>query len=171
MKRHKRQKNLSTRAKATRTLRKKLSQAKVAYDVTTASAETIGHRAILIGGAMTNPAGLSNPEFATMGHEKVLVGGQAAMVMMRRMGGAHRIWTDFWFQQMQRTWTVLPQLAGSRTPERLIQVATDSAGTVMSDCMAFWMKATNFSEAIADAGAKPIHRAVVSNAKRLARAA
>ena len=33
-----------------------------------------------------------------------------------------------------------------------------------------WMKATTLSEAMADAGAKPIHCAVVSNAKRLARA-
>ena len=171
MKRRKRQKALSRTAKATRTLRKKLSQAKVAYDVTTASAETIAHRTALIGRAMADPAGLSNPEFSTMSHEKLLVGSQAAMAMMRRMGGAHRIWTDFWFQQMQRTWTVLPQLAGSQTPARAIQVATVSAGTLMSDWMVFWMKATSASEAMADAGAKPIHRAVVSNAKRLGRAA
>jgi hypothetical protein len=171
MKRHKRQKPLPTTAKATRVLRKRLSQAKVAYDVTTASAETIGHRGAMIGRAMSSPGGFSNPELATMGNEKLLVGGQAAMAMMRRMGGAHRLWTDFWFQQMQRTCAVLPQLAGSRTPARLIQVATASAGTLMSDYMAFWMKAGSFSEAIADAGAKPIHRAAVGNAKRLARAA
>jgi len=170
MTRHKRKKTSSTRAKATRTLRKKLSQAKVAYDVTTASAETIAHRTALIGRTMADPAVLSNPEFATMGHEKLLAGSQAAMAMIRRMGGAHRIWSDFWFQQMQRSYTVLPQFAGSRTPMRLMQVATDSAGTLISDCMAFWMKATTLSEAMADAGAKPIHCAVVSNAKRLARA-
>ena len=171
MKRHKRKRPSPTLAKATRTLRKKLSQAKVAYDVTTASAETIGHRAALIGKAMTNPAGLSNPEFATMSREKLLVAGQAATAMMRQMAGAHRIWTDFWFQQMQRTWTMLPQLGGSHSPARLIQLATASAGTLMSDYTAFWMKAANLSDAIADAGAKPIHRAVVSNAKRLAKAA
>ena len=171
MKRHTRQKSRSTTAKATRTLRKKLSQAKVAYDMTTASAETIGHRAVMIGRAMTSPSGLSNREFATMGNEKLLVGSQAALAMMRRMAGAHRLWADFWFQQMQRTFTVLPQLAGSQTPARLIQVATASAGTMMSDCMAFWMKAGRLSEAIADAGAKPIRHAVVGNAKRLARAA
>ena len=171
MKRHKRKKKLSTTAKATRTIRKKLSQAKVAHDVTTGSAETIAHRTALIGRAMADPAGLSNPEFATMSHEKIFAGSLAAMAMMRRMGGAHRIWTDFWFQQMQRTWTVLPQLAGSQTPARVIQVATASAGTLMSDWMVFWMKATRVSESIADAGAKPIHRAVVGNAKRLGRAA
>jgi hypothetical protein len=171
MNRKKRRTPSSTAVKATRTIRKKLSQAKVAYDVTTASAETIGHRAAMIGRAMTNPSGLSNPEFTTMGQEKVVVGAQAAIAMMRRMGGAHRLWSDFCFQQMQRTWNVLPQLAGSRTPAHLAQVAAVSAGTLMSDCMAFWMKAINASEAVADAGAKPIRRAVVGNAKRLARAA
>lgn len=170
MKRRTRRTAVSTRARATRSIRKKLARAKVALDVTTASAETIGHRAAIMGEAMTNPAGVSNPEFATMSREKFVVAGEAATAMMRRMGGAHRIWTDFWFQQIQRTCAVLPELAGSRTPARLMQVATVSAGNLMSDYMAFWMKATNFSEAVADAGARPIHRAVVGNAKRLAKA-
>ena len=171
MKRNKRQKPSSSGTKAARTLRKKIARAKVAYDVTTASAETIGHRAAIIGKAMTNPAGLSHPEIATMGNEKLLAAGQAATVMMRRMGGAQRIWTDFWFQQMQRTCAVLPALAGSRTPTRLVQVATGSAGAWMADCTALWAKTIELAEAVSDAGAKPIHRTVVRNAKRLARTA
>ena len=171
MKRHKRQQLSSAGTKATRTLRKKLARAKVAYDVTTASAETIGHRTAMIGRAMTRPGGLSNPEFTTMGHEKLLAAGQAASAMMRQMGGAQRIWTDFWFQQMQRTCAMLPALAGSRTPTRLVQVATGSAGAWMADCTALWAKTIELAEAVGDAGAKPIHRTVVSNAKRLARAA
>lgn len=171
MKRNRRKATSSTRATATRSLRKKLSQAKVALDVATASAETIGHRTAMIRAAMTNPTGLANPEFATMSREKLVVAGEAATAMMRRMGGAHRIWTDYWFQQMQRACAALPELAGSRTPTRLMQVATVSAGTWMSDCMAFWMKATNFSENVADAAAKPIRRSVVANANRLANSA
>jgi hypothetical protein len=170
MKRHKRPKKLSTRAKATRTPRKKLTQPKIAY-ATTASAETIAHRTAPIGRAMTSPSELPNPEAAAIGRENVLVGSQAAMATMRRMSGAHRIWSDFWLQQMQRTFTLAPQLAGSQTPARLIQVATDCAGTLMVDCMAFWMKATNFPEAVGDPGNKPIHRTVVGNARRLERAA
>jgi hypothetical protein len=170
MKRRKRRKPSSPAAKATRTLRKKLARAKVAYDVTTASAETIGHRTAMIGRAMTSRAELSNPEFATMSREKLLAAGQAAAAMMQQMGGAQRIWTDFWFRQMQRTCAVLPALAGSRTPARLIQVATGSAGAWMADCTAFWTKTVELAEAVADAGAKPIHRTVVRNAKRLARA-
>ena len=170
MKRTKRQKALPA-AKAARMLRKKVSQTKVAYDVATASAETIGHRTAMMGRAMIDPSALSNPEFATMGREKLVVGAEAAMAMMRRSVGAHRVWSDYWFQQMQRSFTVLPQLAGSRTPSRLMQVASGSIGTSIADFMTLCMKATNFSEAIVDAGAKPIHRAVVGNSKRLARAA
>lgn len=170
MKRTKRQKSLPA-ARAARMLRKKVSQTKVAYDVATASAETIGHRTALMGRAMIDPSRLSNPEFATMGREKLMVNGKAAMAMMRQGVGAHRVWSDYCFQQMQRSWTVFPQLAASRTPGRFMQVATDSAGTSIADFFAFCMKATSFSEAIVDAGAKPIHQAVVSNAKRLARAA
>jgi hypothetical protein len=169
MKRTKRQKTLPASAKATRMLRKKVSQAKVAYDGAAASAETSGHRTAKMGPAMMDPT-LSNPELSTVSHERLLVGDQTAMAMMRRMESVHRIWRDFWFQQMQRSFTVLPQLAGSRTPTRLMQVATDSTHTLMSDLVAFWMKATNFSESVADAGAKPIHRDVIGNAKRLAAA-
>ena len=171
MKRNKRHnRTLSTRAQATRTLRKKLSQPKVAYDVTSASAETVGHRTV-IGKVATNPAEVSDPEVASRNQDNLVVGSQAAVAMMQRMGGAHRIWSDFWFQQMQRSFSVLPELAGSRTPVRLLQVAADSAGTLMSDCMSLWMKSTNFSEAVQDAGGKHTPRAIVSNAKRLARAA
>ena len=170
MKRTKRQKSLPA-AKAARMLRKKVSQTKVAYDVATASAETIGHRTAMMGRAMIDPSLLSNPEFATMGREKLMVSGKAAMAMMRQGVGAHRVWSDYWFQQMQRSWTLLPQLAASRTPSRFMQVATDTVGTSIADFMMVCMKATNFSEAIVDAGAKPIHRAVVGNSKRLPSAA
>lgn len=171
MKRHQRQKSPAKVAKASHTIRRKLSQAKVAYDVATASAQTIGRRAAMIGKAMTNPAELANPEFTTMGHEKMLVAGQMATAAMRRLGGAQRLWADFWFQQMQRSYATLPQLASSRTPARLMEVAVVSAGDLIADYMAFWMKATTFSDTIANAVAKPVHRAVASNAKRLARAA
>jgi len=170
MKRTTRQKTLPA-ARAARMLRKKVSQTKVAYDVATASTETIGHRTAMMGRAMTDPSVLSNPEFATMGREKLVVGGEAAMAMMRQAVGVHRVWSDYWFQQMQRSFAAVPQLAGSTTPTRLMQVATGSIGTSIADLMTFWMKATNFSQAIVDAGAKPIHRAVVGNSKRLARAA
>lgn len=156
MKRNKRHKRtLSTRGQSTRPLRKKLSQAKVAYG-TRASADRVGHR-IAIGKVATNPAEVSNPE---------IVSG----AMMRRMGGAHQIWSDFWLQQMQRSFDVLPQLAGSRTPVRLLLVAVDAAGTLMSDCMSFWMKSTNFAKAVQDAGGEPVQRVIDSNAK-LTRAA
>lgn len=161
MKRNKRHKRtLSTRAKATRTLRKKLSQAKVAYDGTSDSAETVGHSTD-IGKVATNSPGVSGPGIASRTQDNLVVGSQAAGAMMR-MGGAHQIWSDFWFQQMQRSWDILPQLAGSRTPVRLLLVAVDSAGTLMSDCMSFWMKSTNFAKAVQDAGGKPILRAIGS---------
>ena len=170
MKRTKRQRPMPA-ARATRMLRKKASQTKVAYDVATAAAETIGHRTTMMGRTMIDPSTLSNPEFATMASEKVMVGGKAAITMMHQAVGAHRVWSDYWFQQLQRSLVVIPQLASSRTPTRLMQVAANSAGTSVADFFAFCMKATNFSEAIVDAGAKPIHRAVVANSKRLAKAA
>ena len=175
MKRNKRHKRtLSTRGQSTRPLRKKLSQAKVAYG-TRASADRVGHR-IAIGKVATNPAEVSNPEIvsdpeiATRTQNNLLVGSSAAGAMMRRMGGAHQIWSDFWLQQMQRSFDVLPQLAGSRTPVRLLLVAVDAAGTLMSDCMSFWMKSTNFAKAVQDAGGEPVQRVIDSNAK-LTRAA
>ena len=171
MKRHKRKiRTLSTRAKATRTLRKTLSQAKVAYDETSTSAETVGHRTVM-GKVASNPAEFSDSDIAPRDQDNLAVGSQAAMAMMRQIGGAHRTWSDFWFQQMQRSLTVLPQLADSRTPVRVLQVAMESAGTLMSDCVSFWMKSTNFPEAVLVAGGKPIQRAIVSNAKRRASAA
>ena len=167
MKRNKRQKRtLSTRAPATRTLRKKLSQSKVAHDVTSVSAQTVGHRTA-IGKVATNPAAVSEPESAHSSQDN-LVGSQEVVAMMRRMGGAHRIWSEFWFQQTQRSFDALPQLAGSRTPVRLLLVAVDCAGTFMSDCMSLWMKSTNFSKDVQHTGGKPIHRATVSNVSRAA---
>jgi hypothetical protein len=106
-----------------------------------------------------------------MSREKLIVGGKAAMAMMRQAAGAHRVWSDYYFQQMQRSTALIPQLAASRTPTRLMQVATVSVGTSIADFFAFCMKATNFSEAIVDAAAKPIHRVVVDNSKRLAKVA
>lgn len=86
-------------ARAGRLLRKKASQTKVAYDVATASAETISHRTAMMGRAMIDPAAL------------------------------------------------------------------------IADFFTFCMKATDFSDAIVDAGAKSIHRAVVGNSRRLAKTA
>lgn len=157
--------------KAGRAVRAKLSRAKRTYDMASASAETIGYRSAMIGRELASPTGFADPEFATMGHEKVLAAGEAATAMLRRLGSGHRIWTDFWFQQMQRTLAVLPQLATSGSPARALQVASVSAGTLMSDYFALWTKATSLSEAVADAGARPIHRTVMANAKRLAKAA
>lgn len=161
----------STVAKASRALRGKLSQAKVAYDIATASAETIGHRAKLIGKEMANPAALPHPEVATMAFEKLLVAGQVATALMNKLGGGQRLWADFWFQQMQRSLAALPLLSSNPSPMRMARIATESAGTMMADYASFWIKATNFTDMVANAGAMPIHRAVVANAKRLSRAA
>jgi hypothetical protein len=158
-------------AKTSRAQRGKLSQAKVAHDIATASAETIAHRATLIGQQMANPAALRHPEVATMTFEKFLVAGQMATGMMRKLGNGQRLWADFWFQQMQRSLAALPHLAGNPSPMRMAQIATDSAGTMMADYASFWIKATNFADVMANAGATPIHRAVLANAKRLSRAA
>lgn len=160
-----------TVAKTSRALRGKLSQAKVAYDIATASAETIGHRATLAGREMANPTALPNAEIAAMTFEKFLVGGQVATAMMNKIGRGQRLWADFWFQQMQRSLAALPQLAVNPSPMRLAQIATESTGTAMADYASFWVKATNFNDIMANAGAAPIHRAVLANAKRLSRAA
>lgn len=160
-----------TVAKASRALRGKLSQAKVAYDIATASAETIGHRAKLIGREMANPAALPHPEVAAMTFEKVLVAGQVATALMSKLGQGQRLWADFCFQQMQRSLAALPRLAGNTSPMRVAQVATESAGTMMADYASFWVKATNFTDMVTSAGATPIRRAVLANAKRLSRAA
>lgn len=162
---------LSTRttvAKAARTMRGKFSQAKVVHDVATASAETIAHRTAMIGREWANP---SHPEIATMTLEKVAVAGQVATAMMRQLGSGQRLWTDFWFQQMQRSLAILPQLAARPSPVRMVQIAANSAGDMMSDWTSFWFKAANFTDAAVNAGAKPIHRAVLANAKRLSRTA
>jgi hypothetical protein len=151
------------------TMRRRLAQAKVAYDTTTASAQTIGHRTGLIGLAMMDPAGLCNPEFSTMCSEKLVVASQMTTAIARQLGGTHRIWTEFWFQQMQRSWAAVPQFAGSLTPARFMQATAISAGTLLSDWMALWAKVANVSEAMADAAARPVRRAAVNNARRLAR--
>lgn len=158
-------------AKTVRTMRRRLAQAKVAYDTTTASAQTIGHRTSLIGRAMANPAALSNPEFSTMYTEKLAVANQAVAAMVGQSGGMQRAWSEFWFQQMRRSWAAAPQFIGSVTPGRFMQVAANSAGTLLSDWMALGASIAKVSETMADAAAKPVRRAAVSNAKRLARAA
>lgn len=158
-------------SRAHRATRTRLTRSKRAYDMATASAETIGYRSAMIGRELASPTGFADPEFAAMGHEKVLAAGAAAAAMLQRLGGGHRIWADFWFQQMRRSIAVLPQLAGSRSPVQTLQIASISMGVALSDCFALWTKATNFSETILDAGAKPIHRVVTGNAKRLARSA
>jgi hypothetical protein len=158
-------------AKSVRTMRRKLSQAKVARDTATATAETIAYRAAMIGRELANPAGLSHPEIATMTFEKVVVAGQVATAMLRQLGTGQRLWTDFWFQQMQRSLAALPQMAAIPSSARAMQIAAASAGTMMADWTSFWFKAAAFTDAAANAGTKPVHRAVMANAKRLSRAA
>lgn len=170
MKRRNHGRRATTAAKAVRTMRRRVDQAKVAYDTTTASAQTIGHRTYMMGQAMMSPDGLSNPEFSTMFSEKLVAAQRAAAAMVGQSSGIHRAWTEFWFQQMQRSWAAAPQFAGSSTPGRFMQAAVISAGTLLSDWMALGTKIANVSEAMADAAAKPIRRAAVNNAKRLARA-
>jgi hypothetical protein len=169
MKRRKRSRHPAVAVNSARAMRRRLAQAKVAYDTTTASAQTIAHRTHLAGLAMMKPDGLCNPEFSTMCSEKLAVANQAVMAMAQQSGGIQRIWTEFWFQQMQRCWAAAPQLAGSLTPARFMQAAAISAGTLLSDWMALGAKIANVSEAMADAAAKPVRRAAVNNAKRLAR--
>jgi hypothetical protein len=169
MKRRKNGRRTTIAAKSVRTMRRRLAQAKVAYDTTTASAQTIGHRSHLIGLAMMNPAGLCNPELSTMCSEKLIVANQAVAAMARQSGGIQRIWTEFWFQQMQRCWAAAPQFVGSLTPGRFVQAAAISTGTVLSDWMALGATIAKVSEAMAGAAAKPVRRAAVGNAKRLAR--
>jgi hypothetical protein len=170
MKRRKRSRHPVLGANSVRTMRRKMAQAQVAYDTTTASAQTIGHRSRLIGLAMMNPAGLCHPEFSTMCSEKLVAANQAAIAMAQRSGGIQRAWTEFWFQQMQRSWTAAPQFAGSITAGRFMQTAAISAGTLLSDWMALGAKIANVSEGMADAAAKPVRRTAVNNARRLARA-
>ena len=158
-------------AKTARTMRGKLSQAKVAHEVATASAETIAYRAAMIGKEWANPTGLLHPEIATMTVEKAVVAGQVATAMLGRFGTGQRLWTDFWFQQMQRSLAMLPQLAASPSPARMMQITATSAGTMMSDWTSLWFKAGNFADMAAHVGANPIHRTVLANAKRLSRAA
>lgn len=170
MKRRKHGRRATIAAKSVRTMRRRLDQAKVAYDTTNASAQTIGHRTHLMGQAMMSPAGLCNPEFSTMCSEKLVVAHRAVAAMVGQSGGIHRAWTEFWFQQMQRSWAAAPQFAGL-TPGRFMQAAAISAGTLLSDWMALGATIAKASEAMADAAAKPVRRVAVSNAKRLARAA
>jgi len=170
MKSRKRSRRPAVAANSVRTMRRRLAQAKVAYDTTTASAQTIGHRTHLMGQAMMNPAGLCNPEFSTMCSEKLLVANRAAAAMIGQSGGIQRAWTEFWFQQMQRSWAAAPQFVGSLTPGRFMQAAAISAGTLLSDWMALGAKIANVSEAMADAAARPVRRAAVNNANRLAKA-
>lgn len=155
--------------KAGRALRTKLGRARRTYDMADASARTIAHRGAMIGRELVAPTGFADPEFARMGHEKVQAAGEAATAMLRRCASGHRMWTDFWFQQMRRSIAVLPQIAASRSPTHLAQIAATSGGALLSDCFALWAKAADLSEAVADAGARPIHRAATANARRLAR--
>ena len=171
MKRRKRSRHPAAADKSIRAIRRRLAQAKVAYDTTTASAQTIGHRTHLMGQAMMNPAGLCNPEFSTMCSEKLVVAHRAVAAMVGQSGGIQRAWTAFWFQQMQRSWAAAPQLADSMTPGRFMHAAAISAGTLLSDWMALGATIAKVSEAMADAAAKPVRRAAVNNARRLARAA
>ena len=171
MKRRKRSRHPAVAATSVRAMRRRLDQAKVAYDTTTASAQTIGHRTHLMGQAMMNPAGRCNPEFSTMCSEKLIVAQRALAAMVGQSGGIQRAWTEFWFQQMQRSWAAAPQFAGSLTPRRFMQAAAISAGTLLSDWMALGAKIAKVSEGMADAAARPVRRAAVNNAKRLARAA
>jgi len=170
MKSRKRSRRPAVAANSVRTMRRRLAQAKVAYDTTTASAQTIGHRTHLMGQAMMNPAGLCNPEFSTMCSEKLVVAHRAVAAMVGQSSGIHRAWTEFWVQQMQRSWAAVPQFAGSSTPGRFMQAAAISAGTLLSDWMALGAKIANVSEAMADAAARPVRRAAVNNANRLAKA-
>ena len=103
-----------------------------------------------------NPAGLCNPEFSTMCSEKLVVANRAVAAMVGQSGGIQRAWTEFWFQQMQRSWAAAPQFAGSLTPGRFMQAAAISAGTLLSDWMALGATIAKVSEAMADAAAKPV---------------
>jgi hypothetical protein len=163
-------KNAKAVSRAQRAARTRLTRGKRAYDMASASAEMIGYRSAMIGRELASPTGFADPEFAAMGHEKVLAAGQAAAAMLQRLGGSQRIWADFWFQQMRRSITLLPLLAASRSPVQTLQIASVSFGTALSDSFALWTKVTNFSETVLDAGARPFHRVVTGNAKRLARA-
>lgn len=157
--------------KAGRALRGKLVRAKRAYDLAHASVATIAHRGAMIGRELAAPTGFADPEFARMGQEKVMAAGQAANAMLQRFAGGHSIWTDFWFQQLRRSLSVLPQIAASRSPVHLAQIAAHSGGTLMSDCFALWARTAELSEAVADAGARPVHRVAAANARRLGKAA
>lgn len=157
--------------KAGRALRGKLVRAKRAYELANASAATIAHRGGMIGRELAAPTGFADPEFARMGQEKVLAAGQATAAMLQRFAGGHSIWTDFWFQQLRRSLSVLPRLAASRSPLHLAQIAALSGGTLMSDCFALWARTAELSEAVADAGARPVHRVAAANARRLGKAA
>lgn len=170
MKRRKSSRQRAVAVKTVRTMGRRLAQAKVAYDTTAASAQTIGHRTSLIGRAMMTPGQLGNPEFSTMCTEKLAVANQAVAAMVGQSGGIQRAWSEFWLQQMQRSWAAAPHFIGSVTPGRFMQVAANSAGTLLSDWMALGASIAKVSEAMADAAAKPVRRAAVGNAKRLARA-
>ena len=150
-------------------MRRRLDQATVVNDTATASAQTIGHRTRLMGLAMMNPAELCNPEFSIMCSEKLAVANKAVAAMVGRSSGIQRAWTEFWFQQMQRSWAAAPRFAGSLTPGRFVQTAAISAGTLLSDWMALGATIASVSETMADAAANPVRRAAVNNAKRLAK--
>jgi len=153
--------------KAGRALRGKLARARRAHELANASAATIAHRGVMIGRELATPTGFADPEFARMGQEKVLAAGLAATAMLQRFAGGHRIWTDFWLQQLRRSFSVLPQIAASRSPVHLAQIAALSGGALMSDCVALWARTAELSQAAADAAARPVHRVAVANARRL----
>ena len=129
--------------------RAKVSGSKVAHD-DAGSADPIGRRMAMM---MDAPSTSANPEAPLMDRERVTDGGEVARTMLHEAFGAHRAWSDYWFQQMQRTCTVFPQLAASRTPTRVMQVAINSVGASIADFFAVCMNAANLSVARATARA------------------
>ncbi len=159
-----------------RKLRARIARARRAHELAAAAAETIAHRSARMAGALvdprgrTNTSGLADPEFRRMGAEKLQAGAASARAMALRLAAGQHLWRDFWLLQFRRGSALLPRIAANPSPLDMARLGAESGGLLLADCLGFWAKAAALGEAVADAGARPIHRTATANAHRLAKA-
>lgn len=133
-----------------------------------ASTRVVAHRASLIAEALHRPDLSTGVEVARMGAEKVSAVAQAGAAALIESSGVSRLWLGLWFRQAQRAVSLTSALTGCRSQAAAMGAIARATEAALADLFTTGVALTRVSQGVADAAIKPIHRAAVANARRLA---
>lgn len=140
-------------------------------EMAAAAQTTIALRVIRMGGILSDPKTVNDPEFRRMGNEKVVAASQAAFALAEGCQVvADGVWT--WASMQAKAWEKMTMdLTLARDPAKMLEAQSRFIEQSLDAAEQACSHIAVASSRLAGLGLAPIHKATRANARRLSREA